>query len=150
MKSEQTSISMLESKIDRLESMISKVVQGLEDKGIAINDSISSGSQNKESNLSKVERDKIHDIMANFDFDKVHGIMEMLDWKWALSRRGVPTVDELKTEAYRLLVDAALEKTNVATGGFRAVYEECGQGDPDPYIGLEFIVEECEGFFEED
>ena len=76
--------------------------------------------------------------------------MEQLDWKWTSTKPGVPTIDEMKCEAKRLLIDACIEKTCIATGGFRAVYEECSQGDPDPYIGLEFIIEECEGFVDED
>ena len=76
--------------------------------------------------------------------------MGQLDWTWASTKYGVPTIDEMKCEAKRLLIDACIEKTCVSTGGFRAVYEECSQGDPDPYIGLEFIIEECEGLVDED
>ena len=104
----------------------------------------------KESKLTSTQRAKIQDIMEDFDFQKVHDVMEQLDWKWAMSKYGVPTIDEMKHEAKRLLIDACVERTCVATGGFRAVYEECSQGDPDPYIGLEFIIEECEGFVDDE
>lgn len=100
----------------------------------------------KEINLSETERAKIEDIMRDFNFEKVHNVMKMLDWKWAMTKYGVPTMDEIKAEAKRLLVEAANEKTCIGTGGFRAVYEKAGFDDPDPFISLEFIVEDCEGF----
>lgn len=102
--------------------------------------------------LEPVERAKIEDILKNFDFEKVHDVMEKLDWKWAMSRYGVPTIDEMKHEAKRLLEASATEKTCVATGGFKAVYEadESNVPDDNPYIGLEFILEECEGFVDGD
>ena len=104
----------------------------------------------KEAALSRVEVEKIANIMDQFDFEKVHDVMNYLDWKWAMTKSGVPTVDELKNEAHRILVDACYEKTNIATGGFRAVYESSCPADDDPYIGLEFIVEECEGFVDDE
>ena len=102
--------------------------------------------------LNPVEREKIKDILKNFDFERVHSIMNALDWKWAMVKHdnGIPSVDELKAEAKRLLLAAATEKTQVATGGFRAVYEADGTCDDDPYIGLEFIAVECEGFVDND
>jgi hypothetical protein len=106
----------------------------------------------REALLPKGEIAKIHNIMKNFDFEKVHTIMKNLDWKWAFSSNGVPTVEEIKTEAHRLLVEACEEETYISTGGFRAVYEkEADRAESgDPYIGLEFIVEECEGYEEDD
>jgi hypothetical protein len=89
--------------------------------------------------------------LEDFNFQKVHDVMKQLDWKWAMTKYGVPTIDELKSEAKRLLIDACVEHTCVATGGFRAVYE-AGEtpDDPDTYIALEFIIEECEGFVDDD
>ena len=102
--------------------------------------------------LKPVEKAKIKDILKNFDFYKVHDVMEHFDWKWVMVKHdnGIPSVDELKAEAKRLLIEAATEKTQVATGGFRAVYEADGAYDDDPYIGLEFIAVECEGFVDGD
>jgi len=100
--------------------------------------------------LSRVEREKVESIMDQFDFEKVQSVMEDLDWKWAGTKFGVPTVEEMKREAERLLIDAVQEETTCSTGGFRAVYESEGAADPDPYIGLEFILEEREGFKRED
>jgi hypothetical protein len=73
----------------------------------------------------------IDDIMDNFDFRRVHQTMEALNWKWATSN-GVPTIDELKDEAKRLLRGAANSRLDDyknthwelgiinGTGGFQA------------------------------
>ena len=90
---------------------------------------------------------KIKSILNHFDFNKVKKIMDVLNWKWVLSKNGVPDIDEIIGLATRLLIDACVEKQNISTGGFRAVYDDIGDGDP--YVGLEFIVEECEGFVED-
>ena len=106
----------------------------------------------KEATLSELERCKIASVMKDFDFYKVHKVMSYLAWDWIGcgegGKNGVPSVERIKEEARRLLIDAAYEKTNIATGGLKAVYEKDGEHDDDPYIGLEFIVEECEGFDE--
>ena len=90
---------------------------------------------------------KIKSILNHFDFNRVKKVMDVLNWKWASSKNGVPDMDKIIGLATRLLIDACVEKTNISTGGFRAVYDDNGDGDP--YVGLEFIVEECEGFAED-
>lgn len=75
----------------------------------------------------------VDEIMESFNFDKVYKAMVALDWKWACSEEGVPTIKELKETAEYLLRGAAeyrlLDKySNVsweipmlnATGGFEA------------------------------
>ena len=50
----------------------------------------------------------IDNIMDEFNFATVHKTMVALDWKWVVtSNNKVPTMDELRTEAERLLRDAA-------------------------------------------
>lgn len=95
-------------------------------------------------------RNKIDSIMENFDFERVHKVMDMLEWRWVSAKNGVPSVEELKKEAKRLLVSSCSEKTQISTGGFKAIYEESSRwddddDDKDPYVGLEFILEEWEG-----
>lgn len=102
-------------------------------------------------------RDKVDSILLNFDFEKVHKIMETLNWTWASWKdeyetthiSEVPSVYALKQQAYRLLRDA-VEKGFGGTGGFEVkcyVYEEAGQdGDPDDFghsvhLSLSFCVE---------
>ena len=149
-------MSIDENKLNELEAQINSfgcILKDIRDelKSQNAGDKIQTVVRTKESKLTFTERMKIQDILEDFNFQKVHDVMEQLDWKWAMTKYGVPTLDELKSEAKRLLIDACVEHTCVATGGFRAVYE-AGESpdDPDPFIGLEFIIEECEGFVEDD
>ena len=145
---DMTNIEEIARRIDNMESTIAGLKDAL--TRLRKDETTQTPVYTKESNLTSRERAKIEDIMENFDFQKVHDVMEQLDWKWAMSKNGVPTIDEMKHEAKRLLIDACVERTCVATGGFRAVYEDDEPGGTDPYIGLEFIVEECEGFVDDD
>ena len=146
MSKKEDKLMELEKKVNGFESILKEIRDELKSQ----NGNIQSHVQTKESKLTHIQKMKIQNIMEDFDFKKVHNVLEQLDWKWTSTKPGVPTIDEMKCEAKRLLIDACIEKTCIATGGFRAVYEECSQGDPDPYIGLEFIIEECEGFVDED
>ena len=142
----------LESKMNVLEATLNEIKAAIkEQKENYPSEDCELPLDRREALLPKGEIAKIHNIMKNFDFEKVHTIMKSLDWKWAFSN-GVPTVEEIKTEAHRLLVEACEEETYISTGGFRAVYEkEADRAESgDPYIGLEFIVEECEGYEEDD
>ena len=147
MYDENNKIVELESRINELENAICDLKESLK-TGITkgLGKIVKTAPTTAESNLTDGELAKIDDIMRDFNFEKVHKVMEMLDWKWAMTKYGVPTVEELRGEARRLLVEAANEETQVATGGFRAVYEKNGASDPDPFISLEFVLEECEGF----
>jgi len=71
----------------------------------------------------------IKDIMNEFDFDKVECAMDALNWRW---RGQIPTIDDLRDEAERLLRGAAESRLGAykdehhhvtiisATGGFVA------------------------------
>ena len=140
----------LESKMNLLEETLNEIKAAIKEKKGESSDESKLALSEREENLTQAEIEKIHSIMKNFDFEKVHSIMESLGWNWAFSN-GTPSVEELKKEAHRLLIDACEEETNIATGGFRAVYERSTvSGEDDFYLGLEFIVEECEGFTKEE
>lgn len=149
MYDENNKLVELEDRMDRLENAMYDLKETLKN-GIArgMGEVVKTAPTTAESNLTDGELAKIDDIMHNFNFEKIHKVMEMLDWKWAMTKFGVPTIEELKEEARRLLVEAANGETQVATGGFRAVCEKNGADDPDPFISLEFVLEECEGFEE--
>lgn len=148
----------LESKMNILEATLAEIKAAIKEKrgseGPIDNESTVYNEptvDEREARLPQDEQEKIHYILRNFNFEKVHDIMKSLGWNWAFCKEGTPTVEELKSEAHRLLVDACEEKTYISTGGFRAVYEKETWDDPnDHYIGLEFIVEECEGFADGD
>mgnify|MGYP003291736012 CR=1 FL=1 len=98
-------------------------------------------------------RQKIQCIMDEFDFDKVHNVMEFLDWKWVggdCERPYIPTVDRLRDWALDLLTRSAHERVDISSGGFRAVYQDDPDNPNNPYIALEFILTDEEGFSEDD
>jgi hypothetical protein len=120
----------------------------LEKKAGETSSSSTKSFHDRENNLPFALQQKIYSIMDNFDFEKVQKVMENVGWRWAFAKDGIPSVSELKNEAHRLLVDACESETNVATGGFKAVFEKSSpwEDDDDPYVGLEFVLEECEGY----
>ncbi len=71
--------------------------------------------------------DQIPEVMERFDFQKVHRVMEFLDWRWT-SYGAVPPLSALESTAYQLLNDAVREYLadphpsgmSVSTGGFTA------------------------------
>jgi hypothetical protein len=72
----------------------------------------------------------IDNIILEFDFIKVQSAMEALNWKWLA---GVPTIEDLRNEAHRLLRGAANSRLYMfkdehweqgiqnSTGGFEAI-----------------------------
>lgn len=138
-----------DSKIIELENKMKEfefILKDIRDNLKFQNEKKSQVKDDNEYKLTSIQKEKIVDILNNFDFQKVHNVMTYLNWRWVHAKNGVPTIDELKGEATRLLTTACIERNCISTGGFRAVYDEGCQGDPDPYIGLEFIIEDCEGF----
>lgn len=106
--------------------------------------------EEKYNSLTEVEQNKIDNIMDNFNFQMVAAAMKYFQWSWAGAKNGVPNILEIEETAKRLLVDAAYEKTQIATGGLRAVYEKDEENPDDPFIQLEFILTDCEGFDEDE
>lgn len=73
--------------------------------------------------------EQIKEIIANFDFERVHEAMVALKWTWynSKSEDKVPSTSELVMEATELLerVQASGENTiYVETGGFKAYKDE--------------------------
>jgi hypothetical protein len=64
----------------------------------------------------------IDDIMDNFNFAHVHKAMVALDWKWATSKNYVPSMDDLRETAERLLRGAAKSRL----GDFKRSHWELG------------------------
>lgn len=137
---------ILEERMDRVERTLTEIKSILTGKS-----NIESVVSVKEHEIDEDDQRRINCIMRNFDFNKVHRVMQTLGWHWITYNKGqeVPSIDIIKKEAKRLLVDAVTEKETIATGGFRATYEKGTEEDPEPFLSLEFIVEDCEGFNEE-
>ena len=103
----------------------------------------------------------LEDIIDNFDFGRVQDTMFSLGWKWATCM-GVPTIEELKEQAIRLLRDAS----ELRLGGYKDTHHEspimCATGgleakawcdeDKTQIIGLElkFVLTSWDSEVDED
>lgn len=79
---------------------------------------------------------KTKKILKNFDFEKVHEVMNHLNWVWYNEdERKVPTVKELKKTAKELIKEIKkLDVDVISTGGFEV------RKDEDAII-LQFVLE---------
>lgn len=74
----------------------------------------------------------VENIMDEFDFDRVHKTMRLLNWKWA--GVGVPDITEIRKCAIYILNSAyQSESGHCATGGFEAKVTKHG-------VSLKFVV----------
>jgi hypothetical protein len=76
-------------------------------------------------------QEQIDEIMDSFDFQKVHKIMEAINWRW--HEEGVPDVYSLRTLARKHLKEAVEIKGAISSGGFTAAYTE----NKEPWVRLE-------------
>jgi hypothetical protein len=92
--------------------------------------------------MRTIEDEIIADILDEFDFDKVHKVMEFLDWTWfkddMQSPAEVPTKGDLRKQARRLMNNCIKhEECSTGTGGF---YVRKSTYDGVPYYELQFVV----------
>ena len=80
---------------------------------------------------------QVQEVLASFDFDRVHRVMESLNWTWANLDR-TPSRRELLAEADRLLRELDGKPGVLGSGGLRASYKEDGT------LSLKFIL--CESW----
>lgn len=82
-----------------------------------------------------IGKDKhIKHILDNFNFVEVNRIMTLLDWHWWNAVNKVPSVDELKKEAHRMLNDLYdSDYISSSTGGFKVSKFE-------DHLELQFII----------
>lgn len=82
---------------------------------------------------------KTKEILKNFDFKKVHEVMNHLNWVWCINEEyKVPSVKELKKTAKELIKQ--IKKADVyviATGGFEVRKDK-------ETITLQFVLESWE------
>jgi hypothetical protein len=78
---------------------------------------------------------QVEEILASFDFERVHRVMEFLHWTWANLDR-TPTKRELIAEAGRLLRELDGKPGVLGSGGLRASYKDDGA------LSLKFILSE--------
>jgi hypothetical protein len=100
-------------------------------------------AQVNEATYAHIER-----VLSNFDFEKVEKMMKAVDWKW----RGpimngefeVPTVEQMRSQAGRLMYIAINRGFDVSRGGFEAYWIR--EGETPGYrgegcVGLRFIAD---------
>lgn len=87
--------------------------------------------------------DQIRIILEETNFDKINRVMTFLDWTW-FSYNGVPTIEQLKTEAKRLLEDVYNDSDDYEypcitheTGGFVATRDMI---DGIKMLSLDFVL----------
>lgn len=100
----------------------------------------------------KMARDRIDQIMLDFNFETVHRIMEMMDWRWAswvdeecnTHEDETPSVYAIRSEALRLMLQCLDKQTEAATGGLRVRFgsEDDWFDDDNCYMSLEFVAVE--------
>ena len=85
------------------------------------------------------------DCLDEFDFERVHKVMVMLDWKYGDSKE-VPDTQTLRKNARKYLIEAAKEalqkncEFTCSTGGFR--YEAKLYPDNFVWLRMSFTIEE--------
>jgi hypothetical protein len=83
------------------------------------------------------ERQIIDDILDEFDFDKVHKVMVLMNWKWVGE---TPPIQELRKTGRALFLDCMKNNLSLAaTGGFVARREKIGK---DFNYNLSFVLTE--------
>ena len=101
----------------------------------------------------KMARNRIDQIMLDFDFEMVHRIMEMMNWRWAswvdeecnTHEDEIPSVYAIRSEALKLMIQCLEEQRGVATGGLRVNFgseTEDWFDDNYCYMSLEFVAVE--------
>lgn len=87
----------------------------------------------------RISKRAIEEILNEFDFEKVHRVMQFLDWRWYPNNK-VPSIASLKQTARLCLngiVDEGAERH--MTGGLVAYREQDGDEDG---LALSFVIEE--------
>ena len=97
-------------------------------------------------------RNRIDQILLDFDFDTVHQIMEMMDWKWAswedeegnMHADEIPSVYAIRSEALRLMLQCLDEQIDATSGGLHVHFgsEEDMFDDNYCYMSLEYVAVE--------
>jgi hypothetical protein len=100
--------------------------------------------------MARKRSDMVNEVLAHFDFEKVHKVMTYLNWKW-FDKASVPSISDLKESAEHHLysaIEQALSPNNTdhhevgwmsASGGFEAMAWKNEDGTL-ARVRLEFVV----------
>ena len=107
-----------------------------------------------------VARLHVSEVMRRYDFNKVHRVMQMLDWKWHNSdgTYAVPTLQQLQGNAEKLILHVCkhyisdmmlrsfgpdgYQTRTLSSGGFSATLRLFDDGDTE--VELRFEVESAD------
>lgn len=96
-----------------------------------------------DANLESILMKNFEKAVVEFDFQKVHAVMEQLDWKWYVHKKGsvVPNAKDMIVMVTSLFKEAmanleGTERQTVFSGGFEVEINTYGTVD------LRFIAEE--------
>ena len=82
----------------------------------------------------------IEKIMREFDFALIHKVMVITDWEWAFGDTDrIPTEEEIRANAKRILDAVVSSGRGLSTGGFEAGIDKDENGNP--YLYLTFTLE---------
>lgn len=86
---------------------------------------------------------KIEEVIENFDFVKVHKVMESLNWTWANNKKSknkIPSIKRMKKRVRELYEDCKKGKVDCcSSGGYEvSIWKEDGE----EIINVKFILEE--------
>jgi len=100
--------------------------------------------------VTDYKKEAIEYCLNTFNFERVHNVMQHVDWKWA-TKNGyqVPTLVQLILAAQKRLNDAWDKKLTVESGGIRAVYVEASYEDgklEPPGLELMFILTQTQSY----
>lgn len=101
--------------------------------------------------MADYKRKAVEYCLNTFNFERVHKVMQEVDWKWATcDGLQVPTLVQLILAAQQRLNDAWDKQTTIESGGLRAVYVEPeltkeGKLEP-PGLELLFILTQTQSY----
>ena len=71
---------------------------------------------------------KMDEVCEKFDFETVHNIMKLMEWRYYTDRENAPTILELQSTVRQLLHESVKEKFNpISSGGFTCEVTKDGE-----------------------
>ncbi len=100
--------------------------------------------------MTNYKQEAIEYCLNTFNFERVHSVMQHVDWKW-VTKDGyqVPTLVQLILAAQKRLNDAWDKKATVVSGGIQATYVEASYENDKlepPGLELRFILTETQSY----
>ena len=89
----------------------------------------------------------VEEVLIWMDFEKIHSVMQHLDWKWAGYGNHVPTIHEVKEKyakeirrGYAYFIKSDAMNYTTGTGGFEVQFFRDSKEDKDIVCEVKFVV----------